>query len=262
MACRPVYRVRNLMTDRTVLAALAAAALFLSNSSTAAPADTRSADDARAVRLTFEAHNREREAAELGPLTLDPMLTAAAQGHADDMAGHGKMTHDGSDGSTPSDRIKRQDYPFQSDGENVAEGYRTVDELMRGWMESEHHRENILGKFSQVGIAVVTDDEDGNPTGAPTSRPLAPSSTRPRRPTTWSRPSTRSGPTRIFPRSRPGQSSPPPPSGSSRRTPAPTRSTPKEPGDDLVDDPQTPRVPLPQGRRVGGHGPARGRARS
>ena len=72
------------------------------------------------------------------------------------------MTHDGSDGSSPSDRIKRQDYHFQNDGENVAEGYRTVDPLMRGWMNSPPHRENILGKFSEVGIAVARDD-DGTP---------------------------------------------------------------------------------------------------
>ncbi len=108
------------------------------------------------------AHNRERAAAKLGTLALDPKLTAAARVHAEDMAARGKMTHDGSDGSSPSDRVKRQEYLFRNVGENVAVGFRNVEGLMRGWMESPHHRENILGKYTQVGIAAAR-DRSGTP---------------------------------------------------------------------------------------------------
>src|SRR5262249_9756648 len=45
------------------------------------------------------AHNRERAAEKLAPLTPDAMLTAAALVQARDMAAHDKMSHEGSDGS-------------------------------------------------------------------------------------------------------------------------------------------------------------------
>lgn len=110
-------------------------------------------------RSLLEAHNRERMKLNLSPLTLDSELTAAAQQHSDDMAAHGKLAHEGSDGSTPSERIRKQGYRYQNDGENVAEAYRTVDDVMRGWMGSEHHRDNILGRYSQVGFALARDDQ-------------------------------------------------------------------------------------------------------
>src|SRR5436309_3378063 len=66
------------------------------------------------------AHNRERAGQKLPPLALDAKLTAAAQLHADDMALNGKMSHEGSVGSTPFDRIKRQGFHYRSAAENVA----------------------------------------------------------------------------------------------------------------------------------------------
>ncbi len=151
--------------------------------------EPRSDDDSKLIRSLLDAHNRERAEAKL--LLWSSSTQAwprAAQAHSNDMAAHRKMTHDGSDGSTPSDRIKRQNYPFMSDGENVAEGYRTVDSLMRGWMESEHHRENILGNYTQVGFGVARNDE-GDPywTSRGTPPPPGKNSTRPERPTTRSR---------------------------------------------------------------------------
>ena len=99
----------------------------------------------------LEGHNRERAAASLPPLTLNAKLNAAAQGHARDMADHDKMTHDGSDGSTPAQRIERQHYNFRASGENVAEGQTSVAEVMKGWMNSPPHKKNILGDFKEMG---------------------------------------------------------------------------------------------------------------
>ncbi len=151
------------MKAAAIFAGFASFFFFQTAMALAGPGDSsgpeKKANSGAIVQEVIEAHNRERIKANLKPLTIDPKLTAAAQAHADDMAAHHKMTHDGSDGSTPSDRIKRQDYHFQNDGENVAEGYKTSDSLMQGWMNSEHHRENILGKFTQIGIAVAYDDD-------------------------------------------------------------------------------------------------------
>src|SRR5262245_44278505 len=83
-----------------------------------------------------EAHNRERAAAKLPPLTASAKLDAAALAHARDMAESDKMTHEGRDGSTPAQRIERQDYHFRNIGENVAAGQGRVSEVMRVWMDS------------------------------------------------------------------------------------------------------------------------------
>src|SRR3954463_15008383 len=66
------------------------------------------------------AHNRERAEAKLPPLALEPKLEAAAQAHARDMAEHEMMSHEGSDGSTPAERVKKAGYHYQKTGENVA----------------------------------------------------------------------------------------------------------------------------------------------
>ena len=102
------------------------------------------------------AHNRIRADAKLPVLAVSPRLEAAAQAHARDMAKHRKMTHKGSDGSNPFDRIVAQGYKYRRAGENVAVGYFTTERLMKGWMDSPHHKKNILGSFSQIGVACAT----------------------------------------------------------------------------------------------------------
>lgn len=110
----------------------------------------------------LEAHNRERAASKLPPLKSNAKLDAAALEHARDMARHDKMTHEGSDESTPAQRVERQDYHYQTIGENVAAGQRSVPEVMRTWMDSPPHKKNILGDFTEIGSACVR-SRDGTP---------------------------------------------------------------------------------------------------
>lgn len=108
------------------------------------------------------AHNRERAEAKLPPLALAPKLEVAARAHAQDMADHEMMAHEGSDGSTPAERVKKAGYHYQKTGENVARGYPDVEAVIRGWMESPHHKENILGDFTEIGVARAL-GKDGEP---------------------------------------------------------------------------------------------------
>lgn len=108
------------------------------------------------------AHNEQRTQAKLPPLAANPKLVAAAIAHARDMAEHEMMSHEGSDGSKPNERIERQDYHGRRTGENVAMGQKDVAQVMQAWMNSPHHRENILGDFSEIGAARVASD-DGTP---------------------------------------------------------------------------------------------------
>lgn len=108
------------------------------------------------------AHNKEREAEKLPPLSLDEKLTEAARLHAEDMARREEMTHEGADGSDAAERVKRAGYRYVKTAENVARGQGDAAEVVRAWMESEGHRANILGDFSQMGGAKA-ESEDGEP---------------------------------------------------------------------------------------------------
>jgi uncharacterized protein YkwD len=113
-------------------------------------------DPETACAQVIEAHNRLRAEAKLPKLVLSAKLQAAALRHAKDMAATGKMTHQGSDHSEPMDRIKATGYQYRRAGENIAAGRFGIERLMKGWMDSPHHKRNILGSFSQIGVAYAT----------------------------------------------------------------------------------------------------------
>ncbi|MFF8592397.1 CAP domain-containing protein [Streptomyces sp. NPDC015220] len=113
---------------------------------------TASTAAARVVELV----NTERAKVGCSPLTLNATLTAAAQAHSEDMAAHQNMSHTGSDGSAPGDRITRAGYDWSAYGENVAYGYATPEQVMAGWMASPGHKANILDcAFKEIGVGVA-----------------------------------------------------------------------------------------------------------
>lgn len=114
------------------------------------------------VGAIVAAHNKIRAEAKLPPLKFAPLLAQAAQIQATDMAEHDQMKHEGTDGSTPSDRIRRVGYHFQTSGENVAMFYPDVEQVMQGWLDSPPHKKNILGDFTELGVARV-DNKEGKP---------------------------------------------------------------------------------------------------
>jgi hypothetical protein len=100
--------------------------------------------------------NKERTRGGLKPLGMSKQLENSAQKHSDDQARMRSMTHDGSDGSSPGDRVERAGYNWRSVAENVAYGYGDEEECMKEWMNSPGHRENIMGNsYSHFGSAVA-----------------------------------------------------------------------------------------------------------
>ncbi len=88
------------------------------------------------------------------PLTLNTRLVLAAIGHSEDMLSTGVMTHTGSDGSDPGERVTRTGYRFSTWGENVAAGYRTPASVVAGWLGSPGHCRNIMNPaFTELGGA-------------------------------------------------------------------------------------------------------------
>nr|WP_112467547.1 CAP domain-containing protein [Streptomyces triticisoli] len=119
---------------------------------TPAPTATASGTTARVVELV----NSERAKAGCSPLTVNAALNRAAQAHSEDMAAHRNMSHTGSDGSSPGDRITRAGYTWRTYGENVAYGYSTPEQVMAGWMSSSGHKANILNcAFKEIGVGLA-----------------------------------------------------------------------------------------------------------
>ncbi len=101
--------------------------------------------------------NRERKKKNLPPLKPSPLLFKVARAHSANMAKQGKMAHI-LDGKKPKERVLDAGYDYQYTGENIAEFDRdyTLKELMKDWMDSEHHRENIMNKkFTEIGLGIV-----------------------------------------------------------------------------------------------------------
>ncbi|MFF4897930.1 CAP domain-containing protein [Streptomyces sp. NPDC001068] len=124
-------------------------------SSTPKPAATASGAVARVLALV----NTERGKVGCPDLTLNTTLSKVAQAHSDDMALHRNMSHSGSDGSSPGDRITTAGYTWSAYGENVAYGYSTPEQVMAGWMASPGHKANILNcAFKEIGIGLAEPD--------------------------------------------------------------------------------------------------------
>ena len=92
----------------------------------------------------------------VAPLRDSPLLDRSAQMQASDMARHHFFDHTGSDGSTPADRARRAGYAWRAVGENIALGPETAAEVVRGWLGSPGHCENIMdANYTEMGLAAA-----------------------------------------------------------------------------------------------------------
>lgn len=95
-----------------------------------------------------------RELAPVPPLHLSTQLSDVALGHALDMARHNYFDHQDPAGHSPAERVRASGYRETLVGENIAYGPKSADEVVRGWLDSPGHCENIMDvRFSEVGIA-------------------------------------------------------------------------------------------------------------
>lgn len=102
--------------------------------------------------------NQYRKDKGLKPLKLNAELTEAAKAHSRDLAKWDRISHYGSDGSNPWDRVKRTGYKARLAAENVGTGQVDFSEVMRGWKESPGHNKNLLlGDATHMGVALVQD---------------------------------------------------------------------------------------------------------
>lgn len=98
--------------------------------------------------------NNVRTANSAGAVAYDERLGRAAQKHANDMHNGRFLSHTGSDGSDPGDRITREGYRWRTYGENIAQGQQSQQEVLDAWTSSPgHHANNINPNFEDFGLA-------------------------------------------------------------------------------------------------------------
>ncbi len=123
-------------------------------------------DDLAAMRAgVLAAVNRERAAAGLKPLAIDPRLDRIAQAHAADMLQRRFYDHVTPEGRTLAWRVGESGYRHRWAAENIAKGVFDPDEVVRRWMLSSGHRRNILDPhLVHAGIGVIRGEEYGHVT--------------------------------------------------------------------------------------------------
>lgn len=110
--------------------------------------------------------NYARARVGLRPLGAPPELAIAAAGKAGDILGCDEFSHEacGREFTYWMERAGYLDGGCWRAGENIAWGtgrLGTVRSIFDAWMHSPGHRENILGRYSQIGIGLEFGSLDG-----------------------------------------------------------------------------------------------------
>lgn len=97
--------------------------------------------------------NAARKDAGLEPMTLDPVLCAAAQVRAKECVG--TFSHTRPNGTKYSTAIAEAGINANYTGENAATGHTSAKQVVASWLKSEGHRANILNaRFTSLGVGL------------------------------------------------------------------------------------------------------------
>lgn len=99
----------------------------------------------------LELVNTERNKNGLFPLKKDTGAVNVAHLRAKEIVT--AFSHTRPDGSSCFTAARELGVSYRAAGENIAYGYSTPEQVVKGWMNSEGHRKNILSSsFSKIGI--------------------------------------------------------------------------------------------------------------
>lgn len=96
-------------------------------------------------QATVDLINTHRVAMGLAALRIDPALTLAARGHSADIGPQGLCQHEGTNGSSPWDRIAQSGYTGFGSGEVVGCNYNSAQSVVDGWWNSPAHYGILTG---------------------------------------------------------------------------------------------------------------------
>lgn len=118
-------------------------------------------DQKKLIELT----NKERHNKGLQAVSENEALDKAAALKAQNMFAENYWAHFAPSGKTPWDFILGSGYKFTFAGENLAKNFYSSEEIVKAWMESPTHRDNLLNaNYKDVGIAVVEGTLNGQKT--------------------------------------------------------------------------------------------------
>ena len=125
------------------------------------PADPQTNGSVSAIeQQVLTLTNAERAKASLKPLQIDSKLQASARAKSADMAAKKYFSHTSPTYGSPFDQMKANGITYKAAAENIAMGQRTAQEVVKAWMESPGHRENIMTPgYTHIGIGF---DQNGN----------------------------------------------------------------------------------------------------
>lgn len=108
------------------------------------------------VNNLLREHNLERVNNNLKPLKLNNNLALSATEKANVMIETECWSHYCPENVPPWDYIQKQGYTYRLAGENLAEGFFDVDSVMKAWLDSKTHKENILKpEYEEIGFGIV-----------------------------------------------------------------------------------------------------------
>ncbi|KKT44099.1 MAG: hypothetical protein UW64_C0004G0053 [Microgenomates group bacterium GW2011_GWC1_44_37] len=109
-------------------------------------------DPAKVIELT----NNERLHAGLTIVKQNSELNQAALAKAADMFAKGYWAHVSPTGTEPWFFITGSGYKYQHAGENLARDFGNSTDIVKAWMASPTHRQNLLDhRYKDIGIAVM-----------------------------------------------------------------------------------------------------------
>lgn len=141
---------------------------FCGNTSKAAPEPSSSASSSSTSNSysTFQNEvvqlvNAERKKAGLSGLAENAPLMKTATVKSEDMAKNNYFSHTSPTYGSPFDLMKKFGISYRAAGENIAMGQETPEQVMKAWMNSPGHRENILNpSFTKIGVGVAKNSEN------------------------------------------------------------------------------------------------------
>ena len=150
---------------RSLLLLLLLASLFVAadDKKESSKGETTKFEMTKKERKLLDLVNKERTKADLPALQPHPLLFKAARDHAANMAKQRKMEHN-LDGKRPAQRVEDAGYDWGKVAENLITADQTdvaLETIVKGWMDSKIHRENILLKdVNETGLGIATNAKD------------------------------------------------------------------------------------------------------
>lgn len=103
--------------------------------------------------------NIERKKANMKPFIICTELSKVAELKSKDMAISNYFDHTSPTYGSPFNMMDQFGIIYKAAAENIAKGFKTPEAVVKGWMDSSGHRENILNpNYGKMGIGLYTAD--------------------------------------------------------------------------------------------------------